>query len=387
MKRVCFALVALVGATLWAQAPPPAPAQTSPEVQPNGAVTFRLRAPNAKQVMLNLSGSERRPMQKDEKGFWTVSTPPIEPDVYPYSFVVDGQAFADPSNPVAKTSLRSGAQSLLHIPGPVAWEPREVPHGIVHHHEFKSAAIGANSDYYVYTPPNWDPAGRQRYPVLVLLHGMGDDASAWTTAGLSPVILDNLIADGKAKPMIVVTPFGYGLPAAQLVGGAPAMRSENSRVNFTRSVIEEILPQVSKTYRAAETRDQRAVAGLSMGGAESLFMGLNHPEVFAWVAGMSSALPEFTVGTYPGPNGEPTPVTSDTFAKTFPKLDQKLNSQLRLLWIACGTDDALIKVNRDLKDWLTTKGLHFTSVETPGAHTWMVWHRNLAELAPLLFVK
>ena len=384
--RSLILFIALAAGVCSAQEAPPSPV-VSPEVQSNGAATFRVRAANARQVMLNLSGSDRIAMQKDERGIWSVTTPSLAPDVYPYSFIIDGQSFADPANPVVKTSIRSGGQSLVRIPGAAStpWEMREVPHGTVHHHEFKSAADGATTDYYVYTPPDWDPAGRQQYPVLVLLHGMGDDASAWTTAGFSQVILDNLIADGKAKPMIVVTPLGYGLTPAQISGGPPAMRSENSRVNFTRSVLEEILPQVEKTYRASADRAQHALAGLSMGGAQTLYIGLNHTDAFAYVAGLSSALPEFTVGVYPGPHGEPGPVTADTFAKTFPHLDARLNSQLKLLWVACGTEDALITVNRDLKNWLTAKGVHFGSIETPGAHTWMVWRRNLAALAPLLF--
>ncbi|HXJ40426.1 MAG TPA: alpha/beta hydrolase-fold protein [Bryobacteraceae bacterium] len=387
MHRRNLILSLLAGSIAWAQAPAAASPLTSPEVQSNGTATFRLRAPNAKQVTLNLSGSERAAMQRDAQGVWSITTAPLPPDVYPYSFVVDGQSFADPSNRLVKTSLRRGGQSLLHVPGPasLSWEVKDVPHGTVHHQVFRSAIVGADTDYYVYTPPNWNPAGKEQYPALFLLHGMGDDSSAWTTAGLVQVMLDNLIAEGKAKPMIVVTPYGYGLPPQQLAGGPPAMRSENSRMNFTRSVIEELTPQVEKTYRASKDRGQRAVAGLSMGGAEALFMGLNHPETFAWVAGLSSALTEYTVGVFPGPSGVPGPVSTETFTKTFPKLDAGINSRLRLLWVACGTEDNLIQVNRDFKDWLKTKDIRYTSIETPGAHTWMVWRRNFTQLAPLLF--
>jgi enterochelin esterase family protein len=383
--RILLFSLALAG-SLAAQAPAPVPL-VSPEVHADRSATFRVRAPNAKQVMLNLQSQERMAMQKDDKGVWSVTTKPLTPDIYPYSFLIDGQTFRDPTNAAGGGSLRGADPSLVHIPGDAstAWDERDVPHGEIHHHTFRSKAIGADMEYYVYTPPSFDPAGRNQYPVLLLLHGMGDAAGAWTTAGGSQIILDNLIAEGKAKPMIVITPHGYGLPPDQLAGGPPAMRSENSRVNFTKSVLEEILPQVEKNYRASADRTQHAIAGLSMGGAQTLYMGLNHPEAFAYIAGMSSALPEFTVGDYPGPHGEPTAVTADVFAKTFPHLDAKINSQLKLLSIACGTDDNLITDNRNLKSWLTTKGVKYASVEIPGAHTWMVWHRNLVTLAPQLF--
>lgn len=382
MLRRIF-LPILAAAALFAQAPAPL---VSPDVHNDGTVTFRLRAPNAKEVALNIQSLERKPLQKDEKGVWTVTTPKLTPDVYPYSFVVDGLNVQDPSNPDGKRSARSAGQSLVEVHGatPSPWDHRDVPHGLIHHHVYKSPNVEGETDYYVYTPPGWDPAGKETYPVLFLLHGMGDEAASWVTAGRSNFILDNLIADKKAKPMIVVTPYGYGFTPDKL-SGPPVMRSEDSRVRLTKVIIDEMIPQVEKTYRAAKDRNQRAVGGLSMGGAQTLFIGLNHPEVFAYVAGMSSALPEFTVGTIASGRGEPSDVTNDTYAQTFPKLDAKINSQLRGFWVACGTDDALIKVNREFKAWLKNKDIKVTSIEIPGAHTWMTWHRNLAEIAPQLF--
>lgn len=378
-----LAAVFLIAGALWAQAPAPL---ASPDVLDDGRVTFRLRAPNAREVILNLSGSERAAMAKGSDGIWSITTKALEPDVYPYSFLVDGQSIVDPSNPDGKPSLSTAGQSLVHVPGPktVPWEPRDVPHGVVHHHVLKSRNVGDDTDYWVYTPPGWQPSARSKYPVLYLLHGMTEEARAWTTAGRADVILDNLIADGKAKPMIVVNPLGYGLPRKQLTGPA-TMRSETSRVRFTQMLLEEIMPEVEKAYGASTDREMRAIAGLSMGGAETLFIGLNHLELFAYVAGLSSALTEYTVGPVGSSASEPSAVTDATFAKAFPRLDSAINQRLRGLWVACGTEDGLIKVNRDFKAWLGGKGIRFSSIETPGAHTWMVWKRNLADLAPQLF--
>ena len=383
MLRNYFAALSLISVTILAQAPAPL---ASPEVLADGRVTFRLRAANAREVLLNLSGSDRVALARDNGGIWSITTKALEPDVYPYSFLVDGQSFVDPSNPDGKPSLRTAGQSLVRVAGPktLAWETRDVPHGVVHHHFLKSRNVGDDTDYWVYTPPGWRPSDKRRYPALYLLHGMTEEARAWTTAGCANTILDNLIADGKAKPMIVVNPLGYGLPRKQLTG-PPAMRSETSRVRFTQTLLEEIMPEVEKMYRASHNRELRAIAGLSMGGAQTYFIGLNHPETFAHVAGLSSALTEYTVGPVGSAASEPSAVTNETFAKTFPRLDSGINRRLRGLWVACGTEDGLIKVNRDFKTWLTGKGVRFTSIETPGAHTWMVWKRNLAELAPQLF--
>src|SRR5579875_1943947 len=186
----------------------------SPEVGEDGRVTFRFRAPNAKEVLVALDGAPRAAMHQDDQGVWSLTTDPLPPDVYPYSFVVDGTMLADPSNPLVKPIVMGGNQSLVHVPGPpeLSWEVNDVPHGTLHRHFYRSAIAGEGRDFHVYTPPGYDPAGREEYPVLYLLHGITDDASAWTTAGRAHVILDNLIARGEARPMVVVMPLGYAFP-------------------------------------------------------------------------------------------------------------------------------------------------------------------------------
>ncbi|MBI4876893.1 MAG: esterase family protein [Acidobacteria bacterium] len=343
----------------------------SPEVGADRRVTFRFRAPNAREVLLAREGAPRLPMRKDEKGVWSVTTEALEPDIYGYTFVADGVSLIDPLNAMMKPNLLN-TSSAVHVPGPASlpWEINDVPRGVVHHHFYKSGIVGDQRDYFVYTPPGYDPKAKKLYPVLYLLHGFSDDASGWTAVGRAHVILDNLIAQGKTKPMLVVMPLGYG--AMEIVSrSAPPLRDpklrQRSFERFRDSVLKEVLPAVEKTCRVSNKRADRAIAGLSMGGAESLYVGLNALSTFAWVGAFSS-----------GGMGE-------DLNASFPALDEKANAQLRLLWIACGREDRLIDSNRKFLEFLKSKGVRYTWTETGGAHTWMVWRRYLAEFTPLLF--
>lgn len=367
MSRVLFAILCLV-CPLSAQ-PQAAKPIISPEVHSDRRVTFRFRMPNAKEVILVREGAQSSPMKRDEDGTWILTTDPLEPDLYGYSFVADGVSLIDPSNPRMKPNLLN-TQSLVHVPGvpSLPWEITNVPHGVLHRHFYRSAVAGDDRDFYVYTPPAYEPAARTSYPVLYLLHGFSDDASGWTAVGRAHVILDNLIALGKAKPMLVVMPLGYGVPQIVSRSGPrdPALGRRNME-KFSEATLQEVLPQVEKSYRVSKDRDQRAIAGLSMGGAESLYTGLNALDRFAWIGAFSSG------------------GLADDLNTIFPGLDSKANDQLRLLWIACGVEDRLIVGNRKFLDWLKSKGIRYTWVETSGAHTWMVWRRYLAEFVPLLF--
>jgi enterochelin esterase family protein len=354
-----------------AQASTPRTPLISPEVHPDATVTFRLRAPNAEVVKLSLEGAQSQAMQKDDRGVWSVTTAPLAPDYYGYSFTADGGRVIDPGNPLLKPNLL-GTTNMVHVRGPssLPWELNDVPHGEVHHHFYKSAVADDIRDFYVYTPPAYDPTGKQSYPVLYLLHGFSDDASGWTAVGRANVILDNLIAQGKAKPMIVVMPLGYGTmefvrPGVNTWANAE-LRDRNFK-NFRDALLSEVLPQVEREYKVNHARNARAIAGLSMGGAESLLVGLNNLDKFAWVGAFSSG-------------GLPVDFQSD-----FPSLDATANHQLRLLWIACGADDDLIGLNRHFRDWLQSRGIRSTPIETPGGHVWMVWRRNLFDFASLLF--
>ncbi len=352
--------------------PQPLPPLITPEVHSDNSVTFRFRAPNAQEVKLTREGiPEPFPMQKDDSGVWTVNTPPWPPDYYGYSIVVDGVRNIDPYNHLLKPNLLNN-ENMVHVQGPpsLPWELNDVPHGVVHHHFYRSAAANDERGYFVYTPPGYNPAAKNVYPVLYLLHGYSDDASGWTAVGRANVILDNLIAQGKAKPMIVVMPLGYGTMDMIRLGWGVWRNTDVRDENFTKfreALLTEVMPKVESEYHVIRDRDSRAIAGLSMGGAESLLTGLNNLDKFAWIGA-------FSAGGLPDP-----------FDKDFSGLDSKANQKLKVLWIACGTEDRLITANRNFRDWLKQKGVQHTDIETPGMHTWMVWRRNLSEFAPLLF--
>ena len=343
----------------------------SPEVHADGSVTFRFHAPNDIEVKLDREGTDAVPMHKDGQGIWSVTTASLDPDYYGYSIIVDGVRSLDPLNPLLVPNLIDPGNAV-HVPGPASlpWEVNDVPRGAVHRHFYKSAVAGDDRDYYVYTPPGYDPTAKRTYPVLYLLHGFSDDASGWTAVGYANVILDNLIAQGKAKTMIVVMPLGYGTMEFVRMGWGVwdhmDMRDENL-TKFREALLTEVMPRVEGEYRIAKDRSSRAIAGLSMGGTESLLTGLNNLDKFAWIGAFSSG-------------GIP-----DDFRTSLPALDAKANQQVRLLWIACGTEDDLITKNRSFKQWLKLNGVQYTDIETPGRHTWMVWRRNLTEFAGLLF--
>jgi len=310
------------------------------------------------------------PMTKDDSGVWSITVSPLEPDFYGYVFIADGVRLMDPSNHWFKPNLID-KESMLHVPGPpsLPWEISDVPHGELHHQFYAAKVTDDFRDYYVYTPPGYDPRGKQIYPVLYLLHGFSDDAMAWPLVGKANFILDNLIAEGKARPMIVVMPLGYG--TLEVVrrgwGNRDAKLDDLNRSKFSEELLTEIIPQVESNYLVDKDQKARAIAGLSMGGTETLLTGLNHLDKFAWVA-------SFSAGGLP-----------ENYEQKFPGLDAKANSKLKLLWVACGTEDFLISDNRKFRDWLKSKGVNHVDIETPGAHTWMVWRRNLAAVAPLLF--
>ena len=353
-------------------APPPVPPPlVSPDVHPDGSVTFRVRDPYSQEISLDLEGAKPVIMQKDNLGVWSITTAPLQPDYYGYIFRKAGVPLIDPSDPLLLPNLFQ-TETMVHVPGPASlpWEVSDGPHGVVHHHFYKSGIVGDQRDFYVYTPPGYDPEAEIEYPVLYLLHGYGQKSSSWTEVGFANVILDHLIDEGKAKPMIVVMPVGYG-GSDILTGGGnaywnDALRQKNFN-KFTEALLAEVIPQVESDYRVKKDRNARAIVGLSMGGAESLLTGLNHLDEFSGVGSFSSG------------------GIRENFDQEFPGLDASANTKLHLLWVACGTDDPLSGINRDINKWLSSKGIKHTDIETPGAHTWMVWRRNLASFAPLLF--
>ena len=366
-----FSSAILSGVLAFAQQQAVPPPLVSPEVHADRTVTFRLRAPGAKEVKLNFEGAPASDMMKDAEGVWSITTTALEPDLYGYSFSEDGVPRLDPNNSDFKPNLLF-PQNVVHIggPSPLPWETQDVAHGVIHHHFYRSKIVGDERDFYVYTPPGYQANARKSYPTLYLLHGYSDDASGWTAVGKANIILDNLIAQGKAKPMVIVMTLGYGAPEIVSRSTAGFRDADVRQRNFDRfrdSLLTEVMPFIQSEYRVSKQRTDRAIAGLSMGGAETLYTGLNHTETFAWIGAFSS-----------GGLGE-------DFAVQFPKVDAKINSQVKLLWISCGKDDHLLEWNQHMIDWLKIQGVKVTPIETPGAHTWMVWRRNLVEFSSQLF--
>jgi len=370
-----------------------APPVQSPEVGADGKVTFRLRAPQATEVLVTGVGRQPLPLEKDAQGVWSVTTGVLESDIYDYHFQIDGVTVTDPANPHTKPTYRGTGQSLLLVPGPNTWTPAPgLARGSITRHFYHSAAAEDDRDYWVYTPAGYDPKRKEAYPVLYLLHGLNDEAYCWIGSGAN-VILDNLIAQGKTKPMVVVMPLGYGKS-----GASGAMR-EDMMQTYSRTVLEEVMPQVEKGYNVTRDRTKRAIAGLSMGGAESTFVGLNHLDKFAWIGSFSGAYVMWPIprsaapagvspapGVAPAGRGRGPSLTVEGIAKIFPALDAKANAQIKLLWVDCGTDDSLLAVNRQFKAFLDSKGVKATYAEVPGyAHVWPLWRRSLTDFAPLLF--
>jgi enterochelin esterase-like enzyme len=346
----------------------------SAEVHADGSITFRYKDPASSEVLLHLDGTDKPlSMEKDNDGAWSVITAPLPPEIYGYGFEVDGRSQLDPQNPVITPNLlHRGNMVTVRGSVPQPWETRDVPHGVVHHHFYTSKVVlglaDGQSEYYVYTPPGYEAKKGKPYPVLYLLHGWSDMANAWIAVGQANYILDNMITEHKVTPMLVVMPLGYG--EMKFVNSGEGVWNDDTAVArnvalFSRALLTEILPQVESEYRVSRKRDDRAITGLSMGGLESLTIGLTHSDRFGWVGGFSSALGHQEQEQLATLNGK--------------------SAGLRLLWIACGTEDHLITSNRNFIAWLKSKGVPLTAVEPPGMHTWMVWRDNLAHFAPLLF--
>ncbi len=338
----------------------------SPEVHADRSVTFRVRASGATNV--TVSGEwpgGGKAMTNDERGTWSVTLGPLEPDLYGYNFSINGFQTLDPANSAVKPA-RSPRTSILEVPGN---PPRlhefnsSVPHGTVREHWYQSKALGVRRGLHVYTPPGYDKS-RKDFPVLYLFHGSGDNDATWTALGRAQVILDNLLAQKKVVPMIVVMTDGHAA-FSQPSTNAEA-RARNTKA-FESDLLGDVMPFVEDNYRTINKRESRAIIGLSMGGGQSLSVGLNHLDAFAWVGAMSASTPD-----------------ENSVSKALAESDAT-NKKLKLFWIAIGKDDFLLKRNQDFDQLLTSKGIKHTYTVTEGNHSWPVWRRYLADFAPLIF--
>lgn len=336
----------------------------SPELMPDGAVTFRLNAPKATAVKVSGQFGPDAALSKDAQGTWTVTVPRVKPGVHEYRFVVDGIALIDPQNPWVKPQ-RWPNTSILHVPSnpPAPWDLQDIPHGVLHEHTYKSKALGTWRRIVVYTPPGLHKSGT-KLPVLYLSHGYSDNEASWTVHGKAHWILDSLIASGQAKPMIVVMPDGHALPpgSTSFEEYGPA----NSAA-LCAELVQDIIPLVEASYPANPKPAARAFAGLSMGGHHALTVALNHHERFNWIGAFSSA-----------------PPSNASVAHGLDK-PADVNHDLRLFWVACGNKDFLTQRNREFHGLLDVKGIHHQFVETEGDHSWPVWRNYLTTFIPQLF--
>lgn len=378
---IARALLALLSLCASAQMPSGAGAANafSPvEVSPEGKITFRLLAPAAQKVELRgevvtVSGRDAVTMTKDEKGIWTATLSGLVPELYSYSYMVDGAPLTDQKNPGAKVGPM-GVSSRFEMPGsPDFYAPHNVPHGRVEINWHHSALLSEVRPLWVYTPPGYADTLTSRYPVLYLLHGSGDLERGWTEDGKTNFILDNLIAAGRAKPMIVVMPRGHVYADHQIE------RQQNNAL-LEQVLVKELIPFIDAGYRTVAERGSRAIAGLSMGGGQALRFGLRNRDQFAWVIGLSPAILLAPVETalFDSLIADPT----------------KSNAGLKLLMVRCGTKDHLITNADRFTAFLKEHQIRHTYVRSdyearwPGRkddHTWPIWRMDLRDVAQLLF--
>lgn len=334
------------------------PSVISPEVHTDKTVTFRFKAPDAKEVKLNTQlAAEPLVMTKDENGVWSVTLGPVKPDIYPYCFVADGIQVADPNNVLIFANERF-KNSLVDIPGdtPLIHAMQDVRHGNVEYRYYYSQTLGTTRPLVVYTPPGYDPNAKTKYPVLYLIHGATDTEETWFKVGRVNFILDNLIAQGKAKPMIIVMPYANTAPCP--------------REAFTQDLLKDVIPYAEQNFRTLTDRENRAIAGFSRGGGQTLDAGLQNTKLFAWVCAFAPAS------------------NNDQFTKYFADktIDPEvLNQQLKLFWVSCGTEDFLHERVVGFVGLLKKNNIRHEEFFPSGGHTWMNCKLYISKVAPLLF--
>jgi enterochelin esterase-like enzyme len=365
---------------------PQGPAVVSPEVLTDRRVTFRLLAPQAQDVSLrgsDIPGNGRgSAMTKGAEGVWEVTLGPIDAGAYRYNFNVAGVSVIDPRNPSTSES-NNNTWSLVVVPGSDDFDTRNVPHGAVASATYYSTALERFRRMHIYTPPGYE-IGQQKYPVFYLLHGAGDSDDSWSSVGRAGFILDNLIATKRAKPMIVVMPAGH---TTRTGGGrgAPGARDE-----FNDDFIGDVMPYVEKNYRVIADRTHRAIAGLSMGGAQTLNASFAHLDKFAYVGVFSSGIfgivPPTGRGGAAAPTAPAPPPGPSWEEQHLAALDDAAAKKgLRLFWFSTGSDDGLIPTTKATVEMFKKHGFDPVFKESPGGHTWLNWRNYLVEFTPQLF--
>ena len=376
--RVAGGLVAaliLAGVAAAQPGRPQTPVFVSPEVKSDRKVTFRIFAPRAETVGVFTTdlpgGFAPRAMKKGEKGVWELTLDAVEPGTYRYLIDVDGVRTVDPRNQAVSES-NGNVWSVLHVSGAAFMDRTDVPHGAVARVNYRSSALDKDRRMHVYTPPGYE-TGAEKYPVLYLLHGAGDSDDAWTSVGRANFILDNLIAARKAKPMIVVMPAGHTGPFSFIMPTTPPRDGGPvGNAKFEDEFEKDIRPYVEKHYRVQTGRNDRAIAGLSMGGAQTLNLFAAHPGDFSYVGVFSSAVIFGKASDW-----------EKEHAKGLEDADAR--KELKLLWFATGKGDFLLKQSRETVELFKKHGFSPVFKETSGGHTWINWQKYLNEFAPQLF--
>ena len=380
---------------------PQGPQVVSPQVNADRSVTVRVLAPKATEITVTgelLNGSQPKPMTKGEDGIWTATLGPVPPDVYTYAFNIDGVNTTDPRNPWVKLVSATGLASQVEVPGDGAqyYDMKPVPHGLVQIMTYESKATGATRQAYVYTPPEYNRTNT-KYPVFYLLHGGGDLDPGWVMTGRANIIMDNLFAEKKAVPMIVVMPLtrgggslGIG-PAGMSPGiaaagnvtpgpgrgaapggaaGAPAAPAGPAPLQaFAQDFIGDLVPAVEKTFRVSTRPEDRAIGGLSAGGAATVNTAFSRPDLFRYIIIMSAGAPQNVEELYPKFFG-----SGAAAAK-----------QMKLIWLAAGDEDFALTGTKTLDEVLTKNGIKHSFKITEGRHEWRLWRPHLNEFATLLF--
>jgi enterochelin esterase family protein len=341
----------------------------SPEVHADGRVTFRLRAPRAARVLLKgIANRPPQPLNRQPSGIWETTIDPLPAERYSYLFEVDEADQLDLHNRDVKKWLSSESQFVVPGNPPLLHERAPVPHGVLQRHVYSGAANALERTAWIYTPPGYTPDAEEPYPVLYLFHGYGDDETAWIEVGCCPWIVDNLIAQRLVRPLVVVMPNGHPLKL-DLSRKFDDYSSDNV-LAMREDVTRYLDPYIRQQFAIASEASQRAIAGLSMGGGQSLTIGLQHRNLFAHVGGFSSAAPQ------------------EPLAQSFPDLIADVpaaNQSLKTLWIACGEEDFLLRRNDEFVGKLNEAGIDATYELTKGGHDWTVWRRYLAQFLQLCF--
>ena len=354
-----------------------APRVVSPEVNADNSVTFRILSEKANEVTLNgswMGFRETLPLVKGDQGVWSVTIKHLPSSMYHYNFFIDGVAAIDVTNPHA---LRDGTRyaSLLMVPGEGSsvFQLNDTPHGNISQVWYPSPSLGADRRMYVYTPPGYD-SGKDSYPVLYLLHGAGGDEDAWSSLGRANLILDNLIASGKSKPMIVVMTNGNAWQTSTLrqIPGQPAPTRETFaqyQGKFEKSLVEDVVPYIEKNFRVIADKDHRALAGLSMGGGHTITASITYPGTFGYIGVFSSGIFD----------------ANADMAEMEKKFTALKASGVNKYWVACGKEDFVMESNKRLLSVLEKTGLEHEYFENEGGHTWANWRTYLSMFAPMLF--